>query len=165
MSRKTTPFARKRANAARLCKRDRAQLSPIGRLYKRENAEEGFKSLILTTRIKILTMDDGADATEMLASLAVVIGTICEAGSNQYKAEKPPWVRQLHGALRTVQDMCLNGYLWQAQYAAAMERAVEIASEDRPYLDVRIFFEAWDKAVGFADVIWAHQVEVGAVVA
>jgi hypothetical protein len=162
---KTTTFARKRANFAKLCKRDRAQLTPIGRLYKRENAEEGFKSLILTTRIKILTMDDGSDATEMLASLAVVIGTVCQAGSNQYKAEKPPWVRQLHGALRTVQDMCLNGYLWQAQYAAAMERAVEIASEDRPDMDARIFFEAWDKAVGFADVIWAHQVEAGAVAA
>lgn len=65
---KTSTFARKRDRAARLCKRDRAQLSPIGKLYKRENAEEGFQSLILTTRIKILMMDDGADATEMLAS-------------------------------------------------------------------------------------------------
>lgn len=162
---KTTSFSRKRTHTARLRPRDCAQLTPVGRLYKRENAEASFKSLILDTRIKILTMEDGADATEMLASLAVVIGTVCEAGSNQYKAEKPPWVRQLHGALRTVQDMCLNGYTWQAQYAAAMERAVEIASEDRPDMDVRIFFDAWDKAVGFADLIWAHQVEVGAVVA
>ena len=118
---------------------------------------------ILKETIKILTMDDGADATEMLASLAVVIGTVCEAGGNQYRAAKPPWVRQLHGALRTVQDMCLHGYLWQSQYAAAMERAIEIASEDRPDLDVRIFFDAWDKAVGVADLIWAHQVEAGAV--
>lgn len=138
----------------------RAEQSPVGRMVTRDTAEAAFKSLILNTRIKILTMDDGVDATEMLASLAVVVGTVCEAGAQQF-GHAPPWVRQLHGALRTVQTMCLAGYKWQSQYAAALDCAVGIAAQDRPELDARIFMDAWDGARGLADIIFAHQVCAG----
>jgi hypothetical protein len=129
-------------------------------MITRDTADAAFKSLILNTRIKILTMDDGADATEMLASLAVVVGTVCEAGSQQF-GRALPWVRQLHGALRTVLAMCLAGYKWQSQYAAALDCAVGVAAQDRPELDVRIFTTAWNGARSLADIIFAHQVCAG----
>lgn len=140
--------------------RQRAEQSPVGRMVTRDTADAAFKSLIITTRIKILTMDDGADATEILASLAVIVGTVCEAGSRQFGRELP-WVRQLHGALRTVLAMCLAGYKWQSKYAAALDCAVGVAAQDRPELDVRIFTNAWDGARGLADIIFAHQVCAG----
>lgn len=144
--------------------RQLAAQSPVGRLIARDTADAEFKSLILTTRIKILTMDDGVDATEMLASLAVVVGTVCEAGAQQF-GHAPPWVRQLHGALRTVQTMCLAGYKWQSQYAAALDCAVGVAAQDRPELDAQIFTNAWDEARGLADIIFSHQVCAGDVAA
>lgn len=160
---------RKQRRAAKRCqqkpnqqnqKRQRAVQSPVGRLVTRDTADAEFKSLILTTRIKILTMNDGIDATEMLASLTVVVGTVCEAGAQQFGRELP-WVRQLHGALRTVLAMCLAGYKWQSQYAAALDCAVGVAAQDRPELNAQIFIDAWDGARGLADIIFAHQVCAG----
>ena len=127
------------------------------RIAKQRQAAKEFESQILTTRIKMLQAEDGDDATELLSYLAVVLGTPCEAGFRQYE-ETPPWVRQLHGALRTVQAMCLNGYRWDISSTLAMDRAIEIAKEPREDLEPRLFAEAWVSACKLSDQIMQHAV-------
>lgn len=124
---------------------------------KRADAE--YDSNVLTVRLMILEAEEGQDATELLARLAVVIGYPCQAAAEVYGVKAmPSWARQLHGALRTIQQICLEGYRWQAKYALALDRAVEIASQPHPE------FTATAKGIGlmdsnyFADLIHAHAV-------
>ena len=124
---------------------------------KRQDAE--YASQALTVRLMILEAEDGQDATELLARLAVVIGYPCQAAAEVYGNKAlPTWAKQLHGALRTVQQMCLEGYRWQPQYALALDRAVELALQPHPDLT------AVAKGIGLidsnylADQIHRHEV-------
>jgi len=156
LNREQRRATRKAAHKA-IQQKNTASNSPVGRSINKARSDFEFKNQIFSLRIKILEMVDGCDATETLASLAVVIGTVAQAGASQYGSE-PAWVRQLHGALRTVEMMCHDGYKWQSKYAAAMEIAVGIASQDRPDLDEKTFISAWDAAIGFADQIFDHNI-------
>lgn len=100
----------------------------------------------------------------MLALLAIVIGAPCECGARQYGHE-PAWVRQLHGAMRSVLAMCLNGYRWDITQTAAIDRALELASEPRPDLDVEVFIDSWKEANGLAMSIERHAVTADQVAA
>ncbi len=128
----------------------------------RAQAQREFVDQIMITRMLLLSIADGDDATDILARLAVVIGTQCEAGVRLHGHEVP-WVRQLHGALRTIQSMCLDGYRWQAKYALAMDRAVEVAAEPRPEFNPDDFKEAWLGACAFATDIANHIVSADAI--
>lgn len=99
----------------------------------------------------------------MLAALAVVIGTPAEAGARTY-GRSPAWVRQLHGALRIVVDMCLqSGYRWRTDMAHALDRAVEIAAARPDHLPAHHFTEAWKEANALAVQILNHTVTEGAI--
>ena len=144
--------------------------NPIAKAFARANnlavkseAAEHFADQLLTTRLCLLSADDGEDATELLSRLAVVIGTPCEAGARL--GIKAPWVRQLHGALRTIQGMCLTGYVWQSQYALALDRAIEVAGQERHELDAETFQAAWFEACALSSQIMAHTVTADAVAA
>jgi hypothetical protein len=128
---------------------------------RKRKAESDFQSQLLTTRLKLMLAEDGEDATELLAALAVVIGTPCEAAARCGVRE--PWVRQLHGALKTVEGMCLDGYKWRTEYTQALDRAIEVAEESGGDLPIKEFSAAWDDATGFAALILAHQVDQGAI--
>lgn len=93
----------------------------------KQRAETEFQSQITTVRIRLLSIADGEDAAEVLGIVAVVIGTPMQFMYST-SATAPAWAAQLRGALKTVVQMCLQGYKWQAQYALAIERAVEIAA-------------------------------------
>lgn len=126
-------------------------------------AEADFQSQIATTRLNIYQLADGDDATRVLAALAVVIGTPAEAGARTYGRE-PAWIRQLHGALRAVVDMCLQGgYRWRADMADALDRAVELASAPHEPLPIDHYTEAWKEANALAVQILNHKVSPGAV--
>lgn len=144
--------------------------NPIARAFARADrlainteAARHFADQLLTTRLCLLSADDGEDATELLSRLAVVIGTPCEAGARL--GLKTPWVRQLHGALRTIQTMCLDGYAWQSQYALALDRAIEVAGQERHELDAQTFEQAWLEACALSTQIMNHTVTVDAVAA
>lgn len=126
-------------------------------------ANEEFCSQILTTRIKAMSADHGSDATELLASLAVAIGTPCEAGAREFGRDHP-WVRQLHGALRTIQAMCLAGYRWDSTLAHALDRAIEVAIEHQDAINDETFTAAWLEANGFAGEILRHEVKHNSVI-
>jgi hypothetical protein len=139
-----------------------------GRRMKRDKATEGkrkaesdFQSQLTTTRLRLHLMEDGEDATELLAALAVVIGTPCEAAARCGIRE--PWVRQLHGTLKTITSLCLEGYKWRTEYTQALDRAIEISEESGGGLPIKEFAAAWADATGFAALILAHQVDQGAI--
>jgi hypothetical protein len=76
------------------------------------------------------------------------------------------WVRQLHGALRTVLWMCTsNGYRWDAQYAPALDVALAEATKERPDLDAKGFTEAWLEANALSVSILNHTVQPDAIAA
>ena len=135
--------------------------NPVARAVARKRIDkmadvfaEQMTSLISSTRILLYMAQDGEDATELLAQLLEIIGPMCECGARQWP--DAPWVKQLHGQLRTIESMCLSGYRWNSEYADAMDRAVELAVEVRPDLDVEIFSESWQGAVVFAKLIRKH---------
>lgn len=125
------------------------------RLIKETAAE--FESRITTIKLKIYAKPDGEDAAELLAALAVVIGSKAQAGGAVHEHGQP-WVRQLHGALHIIRDVCLHGgYRWDASQAAALERAVEIAAEDHPEIPPDVFFRAFLEANALAADIENHR--------
>jgi len=145
-------------------KRQRLALlgNPVFRAFQTQQKsqhEAEFQDQLVTTRTKLFMAEDGEDATELLASLAVVIGTTCDAGAVQFGRENTPWVRQLHGALRTIQVMCLEGYKWQSQHALALNRAVILATDNTDGIDTDIFTQAWFDSNAFAGQILSHQVK------
>lgn len=140
-------------------------VAKAGRHQVRTQAAREFASQLLDTRIKLLSAVHGEDATDLLACLAVVIGTPCEAGARVH-GHTHPWVRQLHGALRTVQDLCTtHHYTWRAEYALALDRAVELAGQQRHELDAHVFAEAWAEALWLCNAILSHSVTSEAVAA
>jgi hypothetical protein len=138
--------------------------NPVAKAFSRSvksAAAKQFESQLLTVRILMLQAQDGDDATELLSTLAHVIGTPCECASMQKSRE--PWVRQLHGALRTIQTMCMEGYKWQSKYALSLDKAVEVAIKDRHELDQEVFKIAYASAVLFGEDILKHNVGADAV--
>jgi hypothetical protein len=144
--------ARQIANAEAQASADRAA-----------QAEADFQSQITTTRMQIYELADGEDATRVLAALAVVIGTPAEAGARTFGRD-PAWVRQLHGALRIILDMCvLGGYCWRSDMADALDRAIEIAAQQPTHLPTEHFVPAYHEASGLALQILNHTVTAEAI--
>lgn len=156
--RKTTTYTRKRAHRPAPKNRLMALAKKQAHAAVRRASDVEFQSQITTVKIKMLMMEDGEDATDLLSLLAVVIGTPAQAASLAGLYDQP-WVRQLHGALRTVQDMCLHGYRWQDRYALSLTRACEIASQDQPALSPEVFLQAWADACVMCDMILRHEVD------
>ena len=161
---KTTSWGRK------LARRPRPE-HPIMTMARKQHAQAvrrssdaEFQSQITTVKIKMLMAEDGEDATELLSLLAVVIGSPAQAGAAAGMYDQP-WVRQLHGALRSIQDMCLHGYRWQSRYALPLTRACEIAGQDQPEVSVDVFMAAWLDACLMSEMILAHTVDAEAVLA
>lgn len=121
-------------------------------------AEAEAASQVMTVRLMLMTAEDGEDATELLARLSVVIGYHCQAAAQVHGDLMPAWAKQLHGALRTIQQMCMEGYRWQSQYAMALDRAVEIATEPRQELTPEALAIGLLDSNHFADQIHRHAV-------
>lgn len=128
-----------------------------------EQANAEFHSQMLTTRARIYMTADGEDATELLAQLAIALGTPAEAGARSL-GRSPAWVRQLHGALRIILDMCLqNHYCWRTDMADALDRAMEIALDRPDTILPEHFLAAFVEAKALADTIMSHTVTEGAI--
>lgn len=142
MSRRTPPYAAFGRVARGAQARARAQSSWAGKVagqlahtaeqraaqQLKDRSEAEFQQQITTVRIRLMMIDDGDDAAELLGIVAVVIGTPMQYVYTTRQAARPAWAAQLRGALKTVVQMCLQGYRWQAGFALAIERAVEIAA-------------------------------------
>ena len=143
----------------KVCKRKKWGSHPLVKKAEKNAIEENFRSQLLTVQCQIFEFDDGDDATELLSILAVVIGAPCQAGASCGMYEQP-WVKQLHGALRTIQSMCLeNGYRWQSIYAPALNRACEVAIVDRPQVTNNAFISAYVDACSMSASIATHTLQ------
>lgn len=128
-----------------------------------EQANAEFASQMLTTRARIYMTADGEDSTELLAQLAIALGTPAEAGARSLGRE-PAWIRQLHGALRIILDMCLqNHYRWRTDMADALDRAMEIALDRPDTILPEHLLAAFVEAKALADTIMSHTVTEGAI--
>lgn len=79
--------------------------------------------------IATLMLQQDEDATDALAHLAWIVGVGCETALAVHGAQSAA-TRRLHGALRTVQAVCLqHGYRWQAQHAVPLQAALAEAHE------------------------------------
>lgn len=116
-----------------------------------------LNSAVRDLKIGFLIAETGDDATDNLAELALVLTPICVGGMAQHGREQP-WVRVLHGALRTLQAMCLNDYRWDRTYAPALENALDLALAHMPSIETRFLVAATQQGYNFADLIKAHQV-------
>lgn len=140
-----------------LLAKQRAQQNLQAEIQRRQQAEADFASQLATTRLRILMAQQGDDATELLAALAVVIGTPCQAAAQTQG--RTAEVRRLHGALRTIVDMCLtHRYRWQSDCALALEGAAELAGSMKPQLNVETFALAWADSLWLAEAILKHAV-------
>jgi hypothetical protein len=128
----------------------------------RAKAEAAFQSQLLSTRIKLWALADGDDATDVIAPLMVVIGTVCETGAAT-SGRDTPWVRQLHGALRTLQSLCIhNSYRWRTEVTLALDAAIDLAElHGQAMRGEEVFVKAWKAANGAAVLVLAHQVDEG----
>lgn len=127
--------------------------NPVGLAFAKQTLVSSARDI----KIELYLRDDGDDCTGMLANLAILIGTACSAGAAI--EDRPAWVRQLHGALRTVQHLCMAGYKWQPEYAHAFSRALEIAESKVMTLPVDALFKALHEAHWFSDRIERHVID------
>lgn len=96
-----------------------AHRSPVARAV----AIDSMRRALLTDRIEVLLLADGEPAAEQLAHLAWMIATACETAMHALGLHHPT-SRTLHGALRSIEAMCLrNGYRWDETQALAIEAA------------------------------------------
>lgn len=128
-----------------------------------EQANAEFASQMTTARMRIYFTQDGEDATELLSQLAIAIGTPAEAGARTFGRD-PAWVRQMHGALRTILDMCLhNGYRWRSDMADPLDRAMDLAMNRPEGIHPEHFIAAFLEAQALAVQILNHTVTEGAI--
>jgi hypothetical protein len=139
--------------------------NPVARLFHRLDLEaqgvdyaRALQKLATSIKLRMFAFDDGADATDLLADLMETIGPTTETFAQQYGAHVPK-TRQLHGALRTVQAMCLAGYKWDARYAESLDVALDMAFEIPKDLDPFVFADSLNASQGLAQVIRDHTLK------
>lgn len=82
-----------------------------------------MQRMLLSERIAVLMLADGELVVDTLAHLAWMIGVGCETAVHALGLQHPT-SRRLHGALRTIETMCLRGdYRWDVRQALAIEAA------------------------------------------
>lgn len=102
-----------------------AHRNPVARAVAKHAMEQAAR----TERIATLLMQQGEEATDTLAHLAWIIGVGAETAL-QVHGPQAASTRRLHGALRTVQAMCLqHAYRWQAAHAVPLQAALAEAHQ------------------------------------
>lgn len=97
----------------------------VGQAIAKFKALDELKDHITVVKVALYGAADGQDETQLLSHLGFVFGLVTEAELSANGST--PLARRMHGALRSVQAMCLNGYRWQAQQARPLEIAVDEA--------------------------------------
>jgi hypothetical protein len=74
-------------------------------------------------KIHLHMLQEGEDCAELLADAAWVISIGAEVALQELTASHS-MLRRLHGALRAIQSMCLQGYRWHADQALPLDQAL-----------------------------------------
>lgn len=132
-------------------KRYRPPASPMGHPVGRAVLKRDVRSRLTTLRIHLLQLQDGEDCADVLAEAAWLVGlgtevcvTVEGVGSHR--------TRRLHGTLRGMVQLCLEGYRWKEHQRMPVDAALAeshalifahdaVAAEHMPganYLEARI---------------------------
>jgi hypothetical protein len=84
-----------------------------------------IRSTLRTLQLHLHLIEDGADAREVLPDTAWLLGIGCEVAL----AHQQPDLRVLHGALRSVLQMAVQGQRWNAALALAVDHALQRSQE------------------------------------
>lgn len=90
-------------------------------------AVENQRQLTLTLGVLVALADDGQEQRDLIANLASIIGIGAEIAVHVNKAH--PQARRLHGTLRSITDMALNGCRWNAAYARVIAEDLETSHQ------------------------------------
>lgn len=82
-----------------------------------------LKNRATDIKIHLHLLQAGEDCAELLADTAWVISIGAEVAL-QVLGPASPTLRRLHGALRAVQAICLQGYGWQPEQALPLDAAL-----------------------------------------
>jgi hypothetical protein len=90
-------------------------------------AVEQQRQLNLNLGVLMTFADDGKEQRELIANLAAIIGVDAEIAVNVNPDH--PAARRLHGTLRTINQMALNGCRWQAIHARVIAEDLDTAHQ------------------------------------
>jgi hypothetical protein len=92
-----------------------------------------LKSTHTRISVQMLMTQHGEPSADLLSEVAYCIGVVAQTMVQVVDYHSTPWLRQLHGALRQIQSLCLhNDYRWDGDVALALQRALEVANEHLP---------------------------------
>lgn len=125
-------------------------------------AKHRMAQVLRDQRIAVHLMADGEDATTTLAAIGWALAMGAQTAAAVLPLESP-LLRRLHGNLRTVHRMCLQGYRWDSSQALALDAAMGEAHE------VMLHHPQQAQAVTplanhLADLIHAHRVQPDTIV-
>lgn len=107
-----------------------ADLHPVAKAMGKRRLADGIDAWhdeLRDIQLRLYGMVDGGEATEMLALLGCLLGAGAQMSLELHGTDAR--TRRLHGALRTVVGLCLQGYVWRAPLATALEAAVQEARD------------------------------------
>lgn len=107
-----------------------ASNSHVGRaVYRRQldDALRVMKGYLTDINIQAYLTEDGAMATELLCSLARIIGVGAEIGMCTDKHSHN--TRRMHAALRTIAGMSIDGNRWKSAQARGLHEAAVLGLE------------------------------------
>ena len=110
-------------------------------------------------KIGAFLMSDGADASNLLSELMVIIGTSCQAGAYQFGMVD--WVQELHGALDTIAEMCNDDFKWQSEHAGYLCDACQLAEENltglKPFEFAKAYLDSESVAWEIREKKWRKE--------
>lgn len=125
-------------------------------------AKQRMAAALRDAQIEVLLAAHGEDATVTLAAIGWQIGLAAQVAVNVYPLDDLR-VRRLHGALRTVHQLCIAGYRWDAAHALALDQA--LAEAHAVLLAHPVHGQAAvPYANHFAGLIKAHRVQPDTIV-
>lgn len=90
-------------------------------------AIEQQRQLTMNLGVLVALADDGQEHRELLANLAAVIGVGAEIAAHVYQGQ--PLARRLHGTLRSITHMALDGCIWKQAHARVIVEDLETAHQ------------------------------------
>lgn len=90
-------------------------------------ASEQQRQLNLNLGVLVALADDGQEQRKLLASLAAIISIGAEIAVHVNKSH--PLARRMHGTLRTITQMALDGCRWRQAHALVIAEDLETARQ------------------------------------
>lgn len=99
--------------------------NPIGNAIAMREGQARIDEYQRNVALNLYLQPAGEDATALLSRLGWLIGLATEA--ERIAVGLTPRMRMLHGGLRHIQQICLNGYVWPEGSRAGLDAQLQTA--------------------------------------